>query len=69
MNLQWYNRAKVYCQKIEDPGFFKTFDWLNVDLGLKDTPITKEWTGYDSRLPWSELEEVERNIKDKWGDL
>ena len=63
MNLIWWNQAKWYCSQVEDPAFFRAFNWIQTDLGYKDKPITNEekymYVEMDDKDLYADLE--------KWG--
>ena len=69
MNLIWFNQAKYYVQLKEDSEFFKTFDWLNVELHMKNEPTCKPVVERYTILTDDEVKEIETNIREKWGDI
>jgi hypothetical protein len=48
----------------EDPGFFKEFDWLQDDLGLKQK-ATRDYVEKYHFVTETEIEEIEKYILSK----
>lgn len=69
LNLIWWNQAKYYCDRVEDPAFFKTFDWLQVELGYRDSPTCKPYQEKYTYITEEEMAKIETNIREKWGDI